>query len=776
MVEHGFDEVERVAKWSRLIREAAVRSMIRPESLEQTLRDALAATYRKMVEKDGLLEFHPGIKRYTLEKVKPALRSELDRRIMASANLIKLNREQAIDKTIQRFQGWATSIPNGGTDNANKRETKENVRKALTQLPFEERRVLIDQGHKLTSAINEIVATDGGAIAGVWRSHWRQPGYNYREDHKDRDQRVFLVRDSWAHKLGYVKPARGVGYTDDVTKPAEEPFCRCMASDTEIFSAVGISVISRRSYDGPCLKIVTAALPERPLVVTPNHPVLTARGWVSADTLNVGDDLIEFVQQYVSPRVGVKNENNHPPTIAEIFDAAAKAFGIRSVRDSAMQFHGDGIADGNVDIVRPDRPLSFSVDSAKCRQQLVLTEADQPAFSFGSVREMIDRLFAACYGCAASFSPWFSQLLTFGLADASPTTSPTFALFEHSNLPLFRAALADLERRGGGVRPNFNPGLSQPTADSSVADLKLLCQRHSIAAGQIRAAKILGIKRERLSGHVYNLQTADEWYSAERIISHNCYYTYKYALRELPPEMITAKGKAALAAVRGEAKADTAHADAIEDGTSYQALDRARKLDRLGFLQGLKRIRMVPDHDEWNAKYEDEDDEIVLQEKFDLKEFPDKVQTLLHEAGHRGQARPLYDEFKRDHLNQLSSFVAIANEVHINDLAKTGKVDGGIAAEVFAESYARAMMRLPLPDALAVFWSKHAPAATGKLSPQAAEYIASWPNKVTRCQRCTMFIRLDAGSAKNGCRAVAGDINAHGHCRLFDIVGQSVAA
>jgi hypothetical protein len=227
MVENGFDSVERVAKWTRLLRDAAVRSMISPESLEQMLRDGLAAVYRKMVDQDGLLKFSPGIERFTLERIKPALRAELDRRILASADLIKLNREQAVDKTIQRFQGWATSIPKGGTENADKRDTKSRVRKSLTQLPFEERRVLIDQGHKLTSSISEILASDGGAIAGSWKSHWRQPGYNYREDHKERDGNVYLVRDSWAHRAGYVRPAKGVGFTDDVTKPAEEPFCRC---------------------------------------------------------------------------------------------------------------------------------------------------------------------------------------------------------------------------------------------------------------------------------------------------------------------------------------------------------------------------------------------------------------------------------------------------------------------------------------------------------------------------------------------------------------------
>lgn len=228
MVEHGFDSVERVERWTENLRAAAVEASIPTETLEQMLKDSLAATYKAEVENSRMLGRHPGVGRFTIQNVRPKLRAELDRRIMASANLIKLNRTETINKTVQRFQGWATSIPIGGTAEPERAATKKNIRKPLAQLPFEERRVLIDQSHKLTSALGEILATDGGAIAMRWRSHWRQPGYNYREDHKERDQKIYLLRSSWAKDKGLVKPG-AVGYYDDITKVGEEVFCRCFA-------------------------------------------------------------------------------------------------------------------------------------------------------------------------------------------------------------------------------------------------------------------------------------------------------------------------------------------------------------------------------------------------------------------------------------------------------------------------------------------------------------------------------------------------------------------
>lgn len=226
MAEHGYDSAERVAYWTAEIRRAALGTMRTTAQMEEMLRDAMNAVYRRQVENGGALKFHPGVSRFTLEKIRPMLRGELDRRIMASASLIKLNREEAIEKTLRRFQGWSTSIPVGGSAEPDKRETKASIKKGLASLPFQERRVLIDQGHKLGAAINATIAVGGGAIAAMWRSRWRQPGYAYREDHRERDEHIYLIRGSWAQEKGFVKPGEA-GYSDSITQPSEEPFCRC---------------------------------------------------------------------------------------------------------------------------------------------------------------------------------------------------------------------------------------------------------------------------------------------------------------------------------------------------------------------------------------------------------------------------------------------------------------------------------------------------------------------------------------------------------------------
>lgn len=223
---HGFDNATRVNEWMDQIERAAKESLIPEHQLDLQLRNTFKAQYERLIHRAGILKFHPGVSRFTLAKVEPKLRGELDRRIMASANLIKMNRQDAIQKTLQRFSGWATSIPAGGTKQADKVETKTEVRKALAQLPFAERRVAIDQGHKFAANLNNILATDGGAIAGVWMSHFRQKNYNFREEHKERDEKYYVIRGNWAMTKGFMQLA-GRQYTDQITAPGEEPMCRC---------------------------------------------------------------------------------------------------------------------------------------------------------------------------------------------------------------------------------------------------------------------------------------------------------------------------------------------------------------------------------------------------------------------------------------------------------------------------------------------------------------------------------------------------------------------
>ncbi|HGG6072208.1 TPA: hypothetical protein ACJG4U_003496 [Salmonella enterica subsp. diarizonae] len=232
-LEHGYSSEESLIMWTERLRNAT-EDKVGGDDFYRYVSRRLTAAYDLEVGRERALKRHPGVSRFTLNYLEPKLRAELDRRIMASADLIKLNRTQAVDRTIQRFSGWATSIPPitsispglSASSRSGVVATSQHIAKSARQIDFEQRRVMVDQTHKLIANIDNIIATDGGAIAAVWHSHWRQPNYDYREPHKDRDMKTYAIRGNWALKKGFMKVGPA-GYLDEITQPGEEVFCRC---------------------------------------------------------------------------------------------------------------------------------------------------------------------------------------------------------------------------------------------------------------------------------------------------------------------------------------------------------------------------------------------------------------------------------------------------------------------------------------------------------------------------------------------------------------------
>src|SRR5579859_4629373 len=113
----GYISREQVETWLNLLRRAAERELGPEDKIDSAQRDTMEGVYRRLVETGRIVDRVPGVSRFTLSMISPQLRAELDRRIMASADLIKIRRAESIEKTLQRFAGWSTSIPKGGDKN-----------------------------------------------------------------------------------------------------------------------------------------------------------------------------------------------------------------------------------------------------------------------------------------------------------------------------------------------------------------------------------------------------------------------------------------------------------------------------------------------------------------------------------------------------------------------------------------------------------------------------------------------------------------------------------
>lgn len=224
--EHGFDREDRIKMWSDRLRRAS-EAMFARHHLEGHLRDALQSIYRRMIERGEITRYHYGVSRFTIQQLEPKLRAELNRRIFAATDLIKLRRTEATASTLSRFQAWATSINPGGTRAIDKVDTKNAIYKSLSQLDYVDRRLRIDQGYKLISSLNDIIAENNGAIAAEWNSHGKADrSYNARKDHLRRHGKKFCIRNNWAINKGLMKPGPN-GYTDEIEQPGFFVYCRC---------------------------------------------------------------------------------------------------------------------------------------------------------------------------------------------------------------------------------------------------------------------------------------------------------------------------------------------------------------------------------------------------------------------------------------------------------------------------------------------------------------------------------------------------------------------
>jgi len=476
----------------------------------------LSAVFNRDVLHGGIAKKVPGISRYTLDRIAPSLRAELDRRIWASADLIKLNKAAATQKTLQRFSGWVTSVPRGGSATTNIREAAGDVMKSVAQLKFERRRVAIDQGHKLSAAVAHVVAQGQGAIACIWHDRGEYDrGYDARPEHIARSGKIFLVRDSWAMNEGLVKKG-GLKYTDEIEGVAELPFC--FPGSTRVPLAAGVRVGYRRWYSGELTEIVTAS--GKTLRATPNHPMLTPHGWVACGALKESDDLIEVREERIDGSVAKTANDDAVPTIAEVFGALEKAGKAREVSGRRDQFHGDG-SECDVDIVDADRPLTFDFVTARAKGGYQLSLAE--SYLRRAATRALQFLIEASTLLAARFVGGLNAI-------ASPFGSATLQMNSGS---IFHAS----NRATSG----FDPSGNRESADAEFGGERL----HGLA-GLVAPSKIVSVKRLDFTGHVYNLQTATGYYAAEGIISHNCscWYEYVTSPRNVPPELLTAKGRA----------------------------------------------------------------------------------------------------------------------------------------------------------------------------------------------------------------------------------------
>jgi len=281
----------------------------------------------------------------------------------------------------------------------------------------------------------------------------------------------------------------------------------CLTGDSLISPRGNITGASKRWYNGQIHIIKTAT--NRIICCTKNHPILTNRGFVPADSLNIGSQIISHgIGQ--GETFSDWQDINKPALIEDIAESFFSSPGVitKEVPVSSIDFHNDGIG-SKVAIIGTDSLLMGSRDTSI--EQHILKDK----FVLRKVAWSLFNRFC---------------MFAFGRpTDSSPTSRimGSFDLF----LSLLIAHLRPLESFRLALIPNMDIRVQQSFANTPSAISKM--QGNSV----LRPAKniqidnstdnffvdsIVHISTSKYSNYVYNLETTESYYIANGIASHNC--------------------------------------------------------------------------------------------------------------------------------------------------------------------------------------------------------------------------------------------------------------
>lgn len=334
----------------------------------------------------------------------------------------------------------------------------------------------------------------------------------------------------------------------------------CVTGDTLVSGFLPQKVFARY-YTGDIVIIETSS--GKHLSITPNHPILTRRGWIKAGLLKEGDDVISSVDgDGTALSVGI--DNYHMPTA---ISKVAESFGMVSaeMECSTPDFHGDGVG-SKVYVVRSDgflrnETLSFIGQEFAEGHFSMRGTGVQPSSRFifpqasgltalfprllMRLRMILEDLFSFSQGDfsttdslrflgGASRSVHHSQTGSDGVSvDVEGLGESEFAFsrqISHGNLgigQLHHAVLLDaIFASSNGIPLLFGSqqaALFENSSKTLPTDTELGSNLLGGLTGQVSADRVLKIAIRSFSGHVYNLQTESGWYFSNGIITHNCW-------------------------------------------------------------------------------------------------------------------------------------------------------------------------------------------------------------------------------------------------------------
>ena len=284
--------------------------------------------------------------------------------------------------------------------------------------------------------------------------------------------------------------SNGLMYPGDPNGRPEEVY-NCFVGETKVASDSDVVRSYKHKYDGKIISIKTAGGVQ--FSCTPNHPILTPNGWIAAELLNNGDNiLVTFGEQNVF--CGVNPDIKHRfPRIDAIHKFGKKMRGQRACGLS-VNFHGD-ISTADVEVVTHKRLLRNGRDSGggNCINKFLFKLSDKTLSCFGS---LFKHFLSVC------------------------KTSFCFICCKCKSLPFFKCSVSHSCEHGFGTIANRDSVLTEYSINDLPADTVIDGELLDRLSCKVFLDTIVSVDVSVLSTHVYNLQTENGYYFVNSIIPH----------------------------------------------------------------------------------------------------------------------------------------------------------------------------------------------------------------------------------------------------------------
>lgn len=396
------------------------------------------------------------------------------------------------------------------------------------------RRLGLEQRAALIARTELATAYSQGALMRA-----RQEGFAYVRVLASNDERVC---PTCASRNGRVYPV------DRVPIPWHP---RCVLGDTHVSPGVLAAVI-RSIYRGNVVSIRLQS-GER-LSVTANHPVLTTTGWVKAEALRNGDQVVCHGLHRELPEVAEPPDLHQVPATAEdVFAAFSQASAVTTMRVpvAPLDLHGDGaFIEGDVDVVRAEGLLQGyrdpeASDALRNESGVFGCVRFRPLSALSHADAALLGLGAAANGSVRRFREALA-LLRGGLSHAeehriaaAAWRDPVLAQEVGDGVALHAEALGDGLDAGTlgecpecsslvvnrAVAGEFDPSGTEATQHDAVGYPEMLRDLRAAHPGAVDLDEVVGVEVDAFHGFVYTFETFCGAYAIGqrvRVATRNC--------------------------------------------------------------------------------------------------------------------------------------------------------------------------------------------------------------------------------------------------------------